>query len=152
MKQIKPDHHYFMQQALKEAVKGLAEGGIPIGSVLVMDNKIIGRGHNQRVQEGSSILHAEMDCIENAGRLTTKDYRKCTIYSTLSPCDMCTGAIILYKIPRLVIGENITFKGPEIYARRKGITITHLRSAECVNLMNQFIKTKPKLWKEDIGE
>ncbi len=145
-------HHYFMQEALKEARKGLNEGGIPIGSVLALNNQIIGRGHNRRVQKGSSILHAEMDCLENAGRLRAKEYRNCTIYSTLSPCEMCTGAILLYKIPVIVIGENVTFKGPENYSRRKGVRIINLRSEECVSLMKDFIRTRPKLWFEDIGE
>lgn len=153
VKTLKPaDHHYFMQEALKEARKGLKEGGIPIGSVLVLKNQIIGRGHNRRVQKGSSILHAEMDCLENAGRLSAKEYRNCTIYSTLSPCEMCTGAILLYKIPVIVIGENVTFKGPENYSRRKGVRIINLQSEECVSLMKEFIRARPKLWNEDIGE
>ncbi len=147
----KTDHQFFLQEAIKEALKGLKEGGIPIGSVLIMGDKIIGRGHNKRVQNKSSILHAEMDCLENAGRLSAKDYQKCTIYSTLSPCDMCSGAILLYKIPSIVIGENITFKGPEAYSRRKGVTIINLKSAECIELMKRFIKEHSELWNEDIG-
>lgn len=145
------DHEFFMNEAIKEAKKGLKEGGIPIGSVLVKDNKIIGKGHNKRVQKKSAILHAEMDCLENAGRLTSKDYLKCTIYSTLSPCEMCTGAILLYKIPLIVIGENATFKGPEKYPINKGVKIVNLDNKECKKLMKDFIKNNPKLWNEDIG-
>ncbi|OGX10995.1 MAG: tRNA-specific adenosine deaminase [Omnitrophica bacterium RIFOXYB12_FULL_50_7] len=123
---MEQEHLRFMKEAVKEARKGLREGGIPIGSVLVRDGKIIGRGHNRRVQKGSAILHAEMDCLENAGRLKAKDYEKCVIYSTLSPCDMCTGAILLYKIPVVVIGENTTFKGSEAYSRRRGVKVINL--------------------------
>ena len=141
-----------MQEAVREARKGLREGGIPIGSVLVKDGKIIGRGHNRRVQKGSAILHAEMDCLENAGRLKSKDYEACVIYSTLSPCAMCTGAILLYKIPVVVIGENQTFKGPEAYARKHGVKLINLDLKECKDLMTDFIAAKPKLWDEDIGE
>lgn len=144
-------HERFMKEAIKEARLGLKEGGIPIGSVLVKDNKIIGRGHNRRVQKKSSILHAEMDCLENAGRLKEKDYKKCTIYSTLSPCDMCSGAIVLYKIPKVIIGEDETFKGPEKYVKSKKITIINLNSKECKTMMKYFIKKNPKLWNEDIG-
>lgn len=146
------NHEFFLQEAIKEAKKGLKSGGIPIGSVLVKDGKIIGRGHNKRVQKGSAILHAEMDCLENAGRLSAKEYSNCVIYSTLSPCEMCTGAIILYKIPTIVIGENSTFKGPESYSKKKGATIINMNNAECIQLMKEFIKNKPKLWNEDIGE
>ncbi|MDD5128789.1 MAG: nucleoside deaminase [Candidatus Omnitrophica bacterium] len=142
----------FMQEAIKEAKKGLAEGGIPIGAVLVKDGVIIARGHNRRIQRESAVLHAEMDCLENAGRLKSADYKKCVIYSTLSPCDMCMGAILLYKIPKVVIGENKTFKGPETYARRRGVKIVNLDSADCKQLMRNFIKDNPKLWNEDIGE
>jgi len=142
----------FMQEAIKEAKKGLAEGGIPIGAVLVKDGVIIARGHNRRIQKSSAILHAEMDCLENAGRLKSADYKKCVIYSTLSPCDMCMGAILLYKIPKLVIGENKTFKGPESYARKRGVKIVNLDSADCKQLMQQFIKSNPGLWNEDIGK
>lgn len=141
----------FLSEAIKEARKGLREGGIPIGSVLVKDGKIIGRGHNRRVQKKSAILHAEMDCLENAGRLKAADYRRCEIYSTLSPCPMCTGAILLYKIPTVVIGENKTFKGPESYSR-KFLKLINLDSAECKKLMQDFIKARPELWNEDIGE
>jgi cytosine/creatinine deaminase len=146
------EHNKFMFEAIKEAKKGLKEGGIPIGSVLVIDGKIVGRGHNRRVQNGSAILHAEMDCLENAGRLKAKDYQKSVIYSTLSPCDMCTGAILLYKIPVIVIGENKTFKGPESYSKKRGVKIINLDMDECSALMNDFIKDKPQLWYEDIGE
>ncbi len=142
----------FVQVAIEEVKKGLWEGGIPIGSVLVKDGKIIGRGHNRRVQKGSVILHAEMDCLENAGRLKAKDYMKCALYSTLSPCSMCTGAILLYKIPVVVIGENYTFKGPENYSRKQGIGIVNLNLKECKGLMRGFIKKNLKLWNEDIGE
>ena len=145
-------HRKFMKEAIKEARKGLREGGIPIGSVLVKEGKILGRGHNRRVQKGSAILHAEMDCLENAGRLTARDYAKCTIYSTLSPCDMCTGAILLYKIPTVVIGENKTFKGPETYSRRRGVKFINLDLRDCKKMMRDFIVAKPGLWNEDIGE
>ena len=141
-----------MKEAIKEARKGLQASGIPIGSVLVKDGKIIGRGHNRRVQKGSAILHAEMDCLENAGRLKAKDYEKCVIYSTLSPCDMCTGAILLYKIPVVVIGENKTFKGPEAYSRKRGVKIIDLDLAGCKTMMKDFIAANPKLWNEDIGK
>jgi len=146
------NHQKFMQEAIKEARRGLQEGGIPIGAVLVRDGKIIGRGHNRRVQKKSAILHAEMDCLENAGRLKASDYKKCVIYSTLSPCSMCTGAILLYKIPAVVIGENRTFKGPEGYSRRQGVKLINLDLAECRELMRDFIREKPELWNEDIGE
>ena len=141
-----------MKEAIREARKGLREGGIPIGSVLVKGGRIIGRGHNRRVQKNSAILHAEMDCLENAGRLKAQDYEKCVIYSTLSPCAMCTGAILLYKIPVVVIGENKTFKGPEAYSRKQGVKIMNLDLAECKTMMKDFIAAKPKLWNEDIGE
>ncbi|MFZ2938024.1 MAG: nucleoside deaminase [Candidatus Omnitrophota bacterium] len=142
----------FMQAAIKEAKKGLGEGGIPIGSVLVKDGKIIGRGHNRRIQKKSVILHAEMDCLENAGRLKAGDYNKCILYSTLSPCDMCTGAILLYKIPVVVIGENRNFKGPESYSKKRGVKLVNLNLKECKDLMREFIKKNPMLWNEDIGE
>lgn len=141
----------FMQEALAEARKGLSEGGIPIGSVLVIDGKIRGRGHNRRMQQGSAILHAEMDCLENAGRLTAKDYQRATLYSTLSPCDMCSGAILLYGIPRVVVGENINFQGPEEYVKRRGVEVQILQDKECISIMKEFIKSKPSLWNEDIG-
>jgi len=145
------DHNKFMKFAIKEAKLSLKQGGIPIGSVLVKDNKIIGHGHNQRIQKGSSILHAEISCLENAGRLKAKDYQKCTLYSTLSPCDMCTGAILLYKIPKVVIGENETFRGPESYSKKRGLKIINLNSKECKDMMKSFIKNNPELWSEDIG-
>jgi len=142
----------FMQEAIKEAKKSLGQRGIPIGAVLVKNGLIIARGHNRRIQKSSVILHAEMDCLENAGRLKSADYKKCVIYSTLSPCDMCMGAILLYKIPKVVIGENKTFKGPESYARKRGVKIVNLDSADCKQLMQQFIKNNPGLWNEDIGK
>ncbi|MGY5863643.1 MAG: nucleoside deaminase [Candidatus Thorarchaeota archaeon] len=142
----------FMKAASDEAKKGLSEGGIPIGSVLVIDGKIVGRGHNQRMQKGSAILHAEMDCIENAGRLTAKDYRKSVIFSTLSPCDMCSGAILLYQIPKVIVGENKTFQGPEEHLRERGVEITVLNDSECIEIMEKFIEDNPTLWNEDIGE
>lgn len=142
----------FMRAAIDEAKKGLAEGGIPIGSVLVIDGKIVGRGHNRRVQKGSAILHAEMDALENAGRLKASDYQRATLYSTLSPCDMCSGTALLYKIPKVVIGENITFQGPEAYTRSRGIELVILQDAECIQLMRDFIAARPELWNEDIGE
>ena len=142
----------FLEAAIEEANKGLEEGGIPIGSVLVIDEEIVGRGHNRRVQNGSAILHAEMDCIENAGRLKASDYKKATLYSTLSPCDMCSGTALLYKIPKIVIGENETFKGPEDYLRSRGVELVILNNPECIKLMEDFIKAKPELWNEDIGK
>jgi cytosine deaminase len=142
----------FLEAAIEEARDGLAEGGIPIGSVLVIDGRIAGRGHNRRVQSGSAVLHAEMDCLENAGRLTAEEYARSVLYSTLSPCDMCSGAVLLYKIPRVVIGENRTFKGPEDYVRSRGVTLEIADNAECIRLMQTFIRDKPALWNEDIGE
>jgi cytosine/creatinine deaminase len=142
----------FMQAAINEARSGLAEGGIPIGAVLVIDGKIVGRGHNRRVQKGSAVLHAEMDCLEHAGRLTAKEYQRSTLYSTLSPCDMCSGAVLLYKIPRIVIGEHTTFQGPEDYLRLRGVELVILDSEECIRLMRTFIAAKPGLWNEDIGQ
>jgi len=145
------NHLKFMDLAIKEARKGLREGGIPIGAVLVKGGKVIGRGHNRRVQKRSAILHAEMDCLENAGRLKAADYKKCAIYSTLSPCSMCAGAILLYKIPTVVMGENRTFKGPESLLR-KTVNLINLDLPECRALMAGFIAEKPELWNEDIGE
>jgi creatinine deaminase len=145
-------HTVFLQAAIEEAKKGLAEGGIPIGSVLVIDETIVGRGHNRRVQKGSAILHAEMDALENAGRLKASDYRKSVLYSTLSPCDMCSGTALLYRIPRIVIGENRTFQGPEDYVRSRGVILEIVDDVECVRLMEEFIRSKPALWNEDIGE
>ncbi len=142
----------FLQAAIDEAKQGLAEGGIPIGSVLVIDGEIVARGHNQRVQKGSCVLHAEMDCLENAGRLTAADYKRATLYSTLSPCDMCSGTVLLYGIPKVVVGENRTFKGPEEYVRSRGVELTLVDDAQCYQLMQDFIAAKPELWNEDIGE
>ncbi len=146
------NHELFMQQALEQARKGLSEGGIPIGSVLVLDGEVVGRGHNQRVQRGSAIRHAEMDCLEEAGRLSAVDYKRSIIYSTLSPCDMCSGAILLYGIPHVVVGENQTFQGPEDYVRSRGVQVEILNNEECIRLMTEFIREKPQLWHEDIGE
>jgi cytosine deaminase len=142
----------FMQAAIEEAKKGREQGGIPIGSVLVIDNKIVARGHNQRVQKGSATLHAEMDCLEKAGRLTAKDYQRAILYSTLSPCDMCSGTVLLYKIPHIVIGENKTFQGPEEYLKKRGTKLTILQDKTCIQLMEDFIRQYPQLWNEDIGE
>lgn len=141
-----------MAEAIAEAKKGLAAGGIPIGSVLVIDDKIAGRGHNQRIQKGSAVLHAEMDCLENAGRLTAKDYQKSVLFSTLSPCDMCSGAVLLYGIPKVIVGENKTFQGPEQYVSDRGVDVTVLNDSECIEMMEKFIEQNPTLWNEDIGE
>ncbi len=142
----------FLATAIDEARKGQRAGGIPIGSVLVIDGEIVGRGHNQRIQKGSSVLHAEMDCLENAGRLAAADYRNSVLYSTLSPCDMCSGAVLLYGIPKVVIGENKTFQGPEQYLRSKGVELEILDDQECLQFMREFIAANPALWNEDIGE
>ena len=142
----------FLLEAINEAKKGLNEGGIPIGAVLVVDDKIIGRGHNRRIQKSSAILHAEMDCLENAGRLSASDYKRATLYSTLSPCDMCSGAVLLYGIKRVVIGENRTFKGPEEYVSSRGISLEVVDNQECIDMMKRFIENSPILWNEDIGE
>lgn len=147
----------FLTAALEEAREGLAEvtngqPGIPIGSVLVIDGKIVGRGHNRRVQRGSAILHAEMDALENAGRLTPHDYRRATLYTTLSPCDMCSGTSLLYRIPKIVIGENRTFRGPEDYLRSRGVELVIVDDQTCYELLQDFIKRNPRLWNEDIGE
>ena len=141
-----------MRMAIEEARTGRREGGIPIGSVLVIDGTVKGRGHNRRVQKGSAVLHAEMDCLESAGRLTPADYRRATLYSTLSPCDMCSGAILLYRIPRVVIGENRTFRGPEDLLRARGVALQLVDSDECARLMAEFIAAHPELWNDDIGE
>jgi cytosine/creatinine deaminase len=141
----------FLKAAIEQARKSLSEGGIPIGSVLVHQGKIIGQGHNCRVQTGSPIDHGEMNCLRNAGRLSAKVYRECTIYTTLSPCPMCSGAIVLYKIPRVVVGENRTFLGDEDYLRDNGIQVDVLQDDECTALMIEFIKARPELWHEDIG-
>lgn len=142
----------FMQAAVDEAREGLATGGIPIGSVLVHDGKIIGRGHNRRVQKGSTTLHGEMDALENAGRLSASVYRECVLYTTLSPCPMCSGAILLYGIPKVVIGENVTFMGEEEHLRSRGVELEVVNSPECVRMMTDFIAARPDLWNEDIGE
>ncbi len=147
-----PSKDEFLQAAIEEARIGFAEGGIPIGSVLVVDGQIVGRGHNRRVQKGSAILHAEMDAIENAGRLKASDYRRSVLYSTLSPCDMCSGAALLYRIPRIVIGENRTFRGPEDHVRSRGVLLEIVDDSECIQLMEAFIQSRPELWNEDIGE
>lgn len=144
--------NHFLDEAIKEARKGLEAGGIPIGSVLVVDGEIVARGHNQRIQKGSPVLHAETDCLENAGRLPASTYRRATLYSTLSPCDMCSGAILLYGIPRVVVGENRTFRGPEDYVRSRGVDVVVVDDQECVSLMEAFISSNPALWGEDIGE
>jgi len=144
-------HEIYLKEAIAEAKQGLAEGGIPIGSVLVIDGEIVGRGHNRRVQSGNPILHAEMDCIQNAGRLKAAAYAKSTLYSTLSPCWMCSGTALLYKIPRIVIGENVNFRGPEQYMREANVDLLLMNDRECVELMSRFIESHPELWYEDIG-
>ncbi len=141
----------FMQVTIAEAKKSLADGGIPIGSCLVIDNKVVGTGHNQRIQKENPILHGEMDCIKNAGRLTASEYQKSTLYTTLSPCDMCTGAILLYKIPRVVMAENSTFKGAEDLLKNKGVEVVNLNLPEAIDMMKTFIQNNPELWNEDIG-
>lgn len=142
----------FLEAAIEEARKGLAEGGIPIGSVLVIDGLIVGRGHNRRVQKGSVVLHAEMDCLENAGRLRAIEYRRAILYTTLSPCAMCSGAVLLYGIPKVVIGENRSFQGPENYLRVQGVELEVADNSDCRELMEKFISASPELWNEDIGE
>jgi len=142
----------FLDEAINQAREGLESGGIPIGSVLVIDDVIVGRGHNRRLQQGSPVLHAEMDCLENAGRLSAADYQRATLYSTLSPCDMCSGAILLYKIPKVVIGENRTFQGPEDYLRSRGVSLEIVDSEACFELMQGFIRDNESVWNEDIGE
>ncbi len=141
----------FLEAAIDEARAGLAEGGIPIGSVLVIGGEIVGRGHNRRVQRGSATLHAEMDCLENAGRLSAADYQRSILYSTLSPCDMCSGAALLYEIPYVVVGENRTFQGPEEYVRSRGVRLEVVDDPACIALMTDFISANPDLWNEDIG-
>lgn len=142
----------FLAAAIDEARKGRDAGGIPIGSVLVIGGRIVARGHNQRVQKGSAVLHAEMDCLENAGRLSAADYRSAVLYSTLSPCDMCSGAILLYQVPRVVVGENRTFQGPEKYLRSRGVDVDIVDDDDCRQLMQDFIEASPELWNEDIGQ
>lgn len=141
----------YLEAAIEDARKGRDAGGIPIGSVLVIDGQIVGRGHNQRVQKGSAVLHAEMDCLENAGRITVAGYRRATLYSTLSPCDMCSCAVLLHGIPKIVIGENRTFRGPEDYVRSRGVEVVVVDNPRCRQLMETFIKNNPELWNEDIG-
>jgi cytosine/creatinine deaminase len=142
----------FMEAAIEEARKGLEEGGIPIGSVIVHDGKIIGRGHNRRVQKGSAVLHGEMDALENTGRQPASVYRQCILYTTLSPCSMCSGAILLYNIPKVIIGENKTFLGEEELLKSHGVKIEILQNPECIDLMAEFIFSHPDIWNEDIGE
>ena len=141
----------FIDAAIAEAQAGLAEGGVPIGSVLVHEGRIIGRGHNRRVQHGSAILHAEMDALESAGRLPAAVYTRSVLYTTLSPCAMCTGAILLYRIPRVVVGENVTFRGEEDLLRSRGVEVTVLQDGRCIEMMRRFIREQPVLWNEDIG-
>jgi len=148
---MKNKHQKFMEEAYKEAQISLQQGGIPIGAILARDDEIIGRGHNKRIQQGSIIFHAEMDCLENAGRLRGADYNKCTIYTTLSPCAMCSGAIILYQIPQVVIGENENFKGPEQYIKDNGVELINLNLPTCKEILKNFIENNPELWNEDIG-
>src|SRR5919197_148478 len=141
----------FMQAAIEEAEAGAREGGIPIGSVLVHDRQIIGRGHNRRVQRGSAVLHGEMDALENAGRQSARVYRQSILYTTLSPCAMCSGAILLYGIPRVIVGENRTFMGEEAHLRSRGVIVEVLQDRRCIRMMTDFIRTRPELWNEDIG-
>jgi cytosine deaminase len=142
----------FLEAAIDEAGLGLAEGGIPIGSVLVLNDEIVGRGHNRRVQKGSPILHGEMDALENAGRLLASEYRSSIIYTTLSPCDMCTGAILLYDIPKVVIAENRTFRGAEDLLRSRGVEVSVVDDQRSVDMMTSFVSSRPELWNEDIGQ
>ncbi len=142
----------FYQRALDEAKQGLAEGGIPIGAALVLNNQILGLGHNKRIQEGSVIKHGETDCMENAGRQKAETYQQCTLYTTLSPCDMCTGTVLLYKIPRVIIGENKNFKGNEELLKSRGVEVIVLQDFETIEMMRRFINENPTLWNEDIGE
>lgn len=141
-----------MREALAEARQGLSEGGIPIGSVLVVDAQIVGRGHNRRIQNQTAVLHAEMDCLNNAGRLKPADYRRAILYTTLSPCDMCSGAVLLYKIPVVIVGENRNFQGPEDYLRSRGVDLRIINDEQCTELLTSFIRDHPELWNEDIGE
>ncbi len=147
---MKKDYLQFMREAIIEAKTSLMDGGIPIGAVLVENSNIIGRGHNKLLQNSSIILHAEMDCIENAGRLKGADYKKCTLYTTLSPCEMCAGAIILYKIPTVVMGENDTLKGPEQYLKQNGVKLVNMDLDECKNMIGKYIEKNPELWDEEI--
>ncbi len=144
------DDYSYMKEALKEAEKALNEGGIPIGAVLVKGGTIVGRGHNRLLQNDSTILHAEMDCIESAGRLIGADYKKCTLYTTLSPCEMCSGTVMLYNIPRIVMGENETLKGPEDYLTKNGVDLRNMDLDECKNLLSEYIHKNPELWNQEI--
>lgn len=141
----------FLKAAYEEAQKGLQEGGIPIGSVIVHQGRIIGRGHNRRVQQGSTVLHGEMDALENAGRQPASVYRECTLYTTLSPCPMCSGAILLYGIPKVIVGENTTFMGEEEHLRNRGVQLDVVHDETCIQMMKSFIADRPELWNEDIG-
>lgn len=146
------DDQAFMKVAIDEAIKGMSEGGVPIGAALVADGKVLGAGHNRRVQQNSAIRHGETDCLESIGRLPASIYQRSTMYTTLSPCDMCTGAILLYGIPRVVMGENATFMGGEDYLRARGVEVVNLDSDQCKQLMADFIARHPDIWNEDIGE
>jgi len=150
--ELSSDDQRGMKAAIEEAMVGRSEGGVPIGSALIIGGEIVGRGHNRRVQKSSVILHAEMDCLENAGRLPASAYRRATLYTTLSPCDMCTGAALLYGIPRIVVGENRTFMGGEDHLRQRGVEVVLVGDDRCVEIMNEFIAAEPSLWNEDIGE
>ena len=152
MSELSGDDRRGLDAAIEEARIGRSEGGIPIGSSLMIDGEIVGRGHNRRVQNGSAILHGETDCLENAGRRSADDYRRATLYTTLSPCDMCTGAALLYGIPRIVIGENETFMGAEAYLESRGVELVWANDPQCVEMMAEFIAAEPELWNEDIGE
>jgi cytosine deaminase len=152
MSDLSADDRRGLDAAIEEARMGRSEGGIPIGSSLMIDGEIVGRGHNRRVQNGSAILHGETDCLENAGRRSADDYRRATLYTTLSPCDMCTGAALLYGIPRIVIGENETFMGAEAYLESRGVELVWANDPQCVEMMAEFIAAEPELWNEDIGE
>mgnify|MGYP001273904979 FL=1 len=152
MPELSADDRRGLDAAIEEARIGRSEGGIPIGSSLMIDGEIVGRGHNRRVQNGSAILHGETDCLENAGRRSADDYRRATLYTTLSPCDMCTGAALLYGIPRIVIGENETFMGAEAYLESRGVELVWADDPQCVEMMAEFIAAEPELWNEDIGE
>jgi tRNA(Arg) A34 adenosine deaminase TadA len=147
---MKSQHHKFMKEAIKEAKNSFYEGGIPIGAVLVEDDKIVGRGHNRLLQNGSTILHGEMDCIENAGRLKGTDYHKCTLYTTLSPCTMCSGVVMLYNIPRVVIGENSTLIGPEELLKQKGVEVIVLKIDECREILEKYIEENPDVWEAEM--
>jgi creatinine deaminase len=144
------EHLEYIQEAIKEARKSLNEGGIPIGAVLVEDDKIMGRGHNRLIQDGSTILHAEMDCLESAGKLKGADYKRCTLYTTLVPCEMCSGLILLYNIPKVVAGENETFNGPEEYLKEHGVELVNLDLDDCKELMAEYIRNNPDVWDEEI--